>query len=347
MARPVSTDTDPGARAVRRVIGSTVVEVTGLGFGAAPIGNLYRTVTDEQASAAVDAAWNAGIRYFDTAPHYGLGLSERRLGAALGERPRDGFTLSSKVGRLLVRNESPQGADTEGLAVPDVLRRQWDFTRDGVLRSIDATLERTGLDRLDIVYVHDPDEHWREAADQAMPALAELRDQGVVGAIGAGMNQSAMLARFLRETAADVVMLAGRYTLLDQSALDDVLPTALELGKSVVAVGVFNSGLLAADRPSVGMKYDYHEAPPALIARAQAIAEVCEHHGTTLPAAAIAFGFTHPSVANVTLGMASAQHVSRNAELFDSSIGAQLWLDLRAEGLIRQDVLIADARIDA
>ena len=208
---------------------------------------------------------------------------------------------------------------------------------------IEATLERTGLDRLDIVYVHDPDEHWRQAADQAMPALAELRDQGVVGAIGAGMNQSPMLARFLRETAADVVMLAGRYTLLDQSALDDVLPAALALGKSVIAVGVFNSGLLAKDRPSEGMKYDYSDAPAEMVARALAIAEVCERHGTTLPAAAIAFAFTHPSVVNVTLGMGSAQHVARNAELYRSPVSGRLWHDLRAEGLIRPDVPVATA----
>ena len=327
----------------RRTVGVTSMVLTSLGFGAAAIGNLYRAVPDEQAAAAVEAAWDVGIRYFDTAPHYGLGLSERRLGAALRVRPRDQFVVSSKVGRLLVPNEHPQGTDDEGFAVPDSLRRRWDFSRDGVLRSIEATLERTGLDRLDIVYVHDPDEHWRQAADQAMPALAELRDQGVVGAIGAGMNQSPMLARFLRETAADVVMLAGRYTLLDQSALDDVLPAALALGKSVIAVGVFNSGLLAKDRPSEGMKYDYSDAPAEMVARALAIAEVCERHGTTLPAAAIAFAFTHPSVVNVTLGMGSAQHVARNAELYRSPVSGRLWHDLRAEGLIRPDVPVATA----
>ncbi|RRR75621.1 aldo/keto reductase, partial [Streptomyces sp. RP5T] len=273
----------------RRTIHRTRIELTELGFGASVIGNLYRTTTAADAAAALDAAWDAGIRYFDTAPHYGLGLSEQRLGATLRTRPRDEYVVSSKVGRLLVPNEEPRGVDSEGFVVRDDLRRQWDFSRDGVLRSIEETLERTGLDRLDIVYLHDPDDHWRQAADEAMPALAELRDQGVIGAIGAGMNQSAMLARFLRETAADVVMLAGRYTLLDQSALDDVLPAAQESGKSVVAVGVFNSGLLSRQWPEEGMKYDYQDAPAELVARARAIAEVCEAHGTTLPAAAIAF----------------------------------------------------------
>jgi len=322
----------PGGR-----IAGTAVELTGLGFGAAVIGNLYRETSPGDAAAAVAAAWDAGVRYFDTAPHYGLGLSERRLGAALRERPRDAFVISSKVGRLLVDNPAPRGTDTDGFAVADTLRRQWDFSRDGVLRSIDATLARTGLDRLDLVYLHDPDDHWRQAAAEAMPTLAELRDQGVIGAIGAGMNQSAMLARFLRETAADVVMLAGRYTLLDQSALDDVLPAAAERGKSVVAVGVFNSGLLSQDRPPAGSRYDYREAPPDLLDRATRVAEVCEAFGTTLPAAALAFPFTHPAVVNVTVGMRTAAQVRRNVELLRRPVPAGLWAALRANGLLRAE----------
>ncbi|WP_449353510.1 aldo/keto reductase [Streptomyces shaanxiensis] len=319
----------------RRKIPHTPVEVTELGFGASVIGNLYRVTGAHGASAALDAAWDAGIRCFDTAPHYGLGLSERRLGAALCDRPREEFVVSSKVGRLLVPNEHPRGVDDEGFVVRDDLRRQWDFSRDGVLRSIEETLERTGLDRLDIVYLHDPDDHWQQAADEAMPALAELRAQGVIGAIGAGMNQSAMLARFLRETAADVVMLAGRYTLLDQSALDDVLPAAQAHGKSVVAVGVFNSGLLSRDRPAEGMKYDYQDAPTDMVRRARAIAEVCERYGTTLPAAAIAFPLAHPAVVNVTLGMRTAEQVGRNVELHAQGVPDGLWAELRAQGLIR------------
>ncbi|MFE1881220.1 aldo/keto reductase [Streptomyces diastatochromogenes] len=328
----------------QRKIQNTSVSLTELGFGASVIGNLYRVTPADDATAAVDVAWEAGLRYFDTAPHYGLGLSERRLGAALQGRPRDEYVISSKVGRLLVPNEEPRGVDTEGFVVRDDLRRRWDFSRDGVLRSIEDTLQRTGLDRLDIVYLHDPDGHWRQAAEEAMPTLAELRDQGVIGAIGAGMNQSAMLARFLRETAADVVMLAGRYTLLDQSALDDVLPAARDLGKSVVAVGVFNSGLLSRDRPAEGMKYDYQDAPPALVARARAIAEVCAAHGTSLPAAAIAFPHTHPSIINITLGMRNPEQVVRNVELHDQHVPDGLWDDLRAQGLIRSDVLTEHGR---
>ncbi|WP_328752891.1 aldo/keto reductase [Streptomyces sp. NBC_00285] len=320
-----------------RTIPDTSLRLTELGFGASVIGNLYRITSAEEASAAVETAWNAGIRYFDTAPHYGLGLSERRLGTTLRNHPREQYVVSSKVGRLLVPNEQPRGVDTEGFVVRDDLRRQWDFSRDGVLRSIDDTLTRTGLDRLDIVYLHDPDDHWPQAADEAMPTLADLRDQGVIGAIGAGMNQSAMLARFLRETAADVVMLAGRYTLLDQTALDDVLPAAQETGKSVVAVGVFNSGLLSRDRPTEDLKYNYQDSPTDLVTRARTIAEVCEAHGTTLPAAAIAFPLTHPSTVNVTLGMRNPDQVTRNAELHRSTIPEALWDDLRSQGLIRSD----------
>jgi D-threo-aldose 1-dehydrogenase len=330
-----------------RKITGTPVQITELGFGASVIGNLYRVTPAHDATAAVETAWEAGIRYFDTAPHYGLGLSEHRLGAALKDRPRDQYVVSSKVGRLLVPNERPRGVDTEGFVVRDDLRREWDFSRDGVLRSIESTLERTGLDRLDVVYLHDPDDHWRQAAEEAMPALADLRDQGVVGAIGAGMNQSAMPARFLRETAADVVMLAGRYTLLDQSALDDVLPAALELGKTVVAAGVFNSGLLAGDRPEQGMKYDYAEAPSTLVARARAIADVCEQHGTTLPAAAVAFPFTHPGVVNVTLGMRNAEQVARNMELHRRHVPEALWNDLRNRALIRPDTPARSGTRDA
>jgi D-threo-aldose 1-dehydrogenase len=320
-----------------RTVTGTDVRLTELGFGAAVIGNLYRETTEEEAEQALAAAWDLGIRYFDTAPHYGLGLSERRLGRGLRDRPRAEFVVSSKVGRLLVPNEERVGRDPDLFAVPDDLRRVRDYSRDGVHRSLEDTLERTGLDRIDVVYVHDADEYWREAAEEAMPALAELRDAGVVGAVGAGMNDPAMLTRFLRDTPADVVMVAGRYTLLDQSALDDLLPTAAALGKSVVAVGVFNSGLLASARPAPDATYDYRPAPPELLDRAHRIADVCQRHGSTLPAAAVAFPLAHPSVVNVTLGMRTAAEVRRNAALLAEPVPAGVWTDLRAEGLLRPD----------
>lgn len=323
----------------RRRIPRTSVELTSLGFGASLIGNLYRAVDDETARAAVDAAWDAGVRYFDTAPHYGLGLSERRLGEALRGRPRDELVVSTKVGRLLEPREVLLERDDDGFDVPGDLGRRLDYSRDGVLRSVEASLERTGLDRIDVLYVHDPDDHWEQASREAVPALVELREQGVVGAVGVGMNQSSMLARFLRETDVDVVMLAGRFTLLDQRALDDVLPAAVEQERAVVAVGVFNSGILARDVVPDDARYDYAQAPPDLLARARAIAAVCAEHGTTLPAAAVAFPLRHPAVVDVTLGMRTADQVQRNAELLgavpSSGTWGDLWSDLDARGLVR------------
>lgn len=318
-------------------IRSTGVRPGRLGFGAASIGNLYREVDDATAAAAVDRAWESGLRYFDTAPHYGLGLSERRLGAALAGRPRDELVVSTKVGRLLLPHEHPIPVDDEGFAVPGDQRRVRDYSRDGVLRSIEASLRRTGLDRIDVVYIHDPDDHWTEAIEGAVPTLVELREQGVIGAVGAGMNQSAMLARFLRETDVDVVMLAGRYTLLEQGGLDDVLPAALEGGRAVVAVGVFNSGLLSRDRPEADAKYNYEQAPGGLVERANALADVCERHGTTLPVAAVAFPFGHPSVMNVTVGMRSPEQVDRNVGLAACAVPAALWDELKELGLLRLD----------
>ncbi|GAA0841106.1 aldo/keto reductase [Streptosporangium amethystogenes subsp. fukuiense] len=309
------------------------MQVSRYGFGAAPIGNLFSEVGEDVARAAVDAAYEAGIRLFDTAPHYGLGLSERRLGAALADRPRDSYTLSTKVGRLLVPAEGPFGRDEQGFDVPADLRRVWDFSRDGVRRSLEESLARLGLDAVDIVLIHDPDDHWEQAVGEAYPALAELRDQGVVKAIGVGMNQAGMLARFVRETGVDMVMLAGRYTLLDQSGADELLPLCAGRGVSVLAAGVFNSGLLATHDPSG--TYDYAPAPGPLLERARRIAAVCDRHGVTLPQAALAFPLRHPAVATVVVGARSATEVTRNAALTACPVPEELWADLAAEGLIR------------
>ncbi|WP_031160596.1 aldo/keto reductase [Streptosporangium roseum] len=310
------------------------LSVSEYGFGAAPIGNLFTAVSDAEAGAAVDAAYDAGFRLFDTAPHYGLGLSERRLGAALAGRPRDSYTLSTKVGRLLVPAPTggPAGRDDQGFDVPADLRRVWDFSRDGVRRSLEESLDRLGLDAVDIVLIHDPDDHWEQAVSEAYPALAELRDQGVVKAVGVGMNQSEMLARFVRETGVDMVMLAGRHTLLDQSGEEELLPLCQERGVSVVAAGVFNSGLLATHDPSG--TYDYAPAPAPLLARARRIAAVCESHGVTLPQAALAFPLRHPAVASVVVGARSAAEVARNAALTARPVPEDLWAELAAEDLI-------------
>jgi D-threo-aldose 1-dehydrogenase len=318
----------------KRTIPGTNVALTSLGFGGAPIGNLYREVSDADAMAAVDAAWEHGVRYFDTAPHYGLGLSERRLGEALRGKPRGDYVLSTKVGRLIRPNPRAAGRDTEGFDVGAELVRVRDYSRDGVLRSIEESLARLGTDRIDIVYIHDPDDYWAEALEGAVPALSQLRDEGVIGAYGAGMNQSAMLHRFVTETDVDVVMLAGRYTLLEQGARQDLLPACAERGVAVVNVGVFNSGLLSKDRPALGATYNYAPAPAELLDRANLLAEICERHGTTLPAAALAFPFREPVVIGVAVGMRTAAEVERNVALASHDVPQALWKELEERGLI-------------
>ncbi|MGW0817437.1 aldo/keto reductase [Streptomyces viridiviolaceus] len=310
-------------------------ELTELGLGAAQLGNLARTTSDEDAQGAVDAAWDSGVRYFDTAPHYGLGLSERRLGAALAQRPRAEYTVSTKVGRLLV--PSPRTAhrqDDGGFAVPAAFRRRWDFGRDGILRSLEGSLHRLGLDHVDIVYLHDPDDHWQQAATTGIDTLVELRDQGLVKAVGVGMNQAAMLAEFVRRCDVDLVMVAGRHTLLDQSAQDELLPLAQERGVGVVAAAVYNSGLLAAARPPADATYDYLPASREVTDRAAAIADVCERHGTTLPEAAVAYPLRHPAVVSVVLGARDAHQSRTNARRLAASIPDALWAELAHLGLI-------------
>jgi D-threo-aldose 1-dehydrogenase len=313
------------------------VELSKLSLGCAQLGNLYRAISDAEARTTVDAAWNLGVRYFDTAPHYGLGLSERRLGAALTGRPRDEFVVSTKVGRVLVANDDPSGRDDEGFDVPATHRRVWDFSRDGIFRSIESSLDRLGLARVDIVYLHDPDDHRDDVYATGYPALEELRSQGVVRAIGAGMNQSAMLADFACNTNMDVLMLAGRYSVLEQPALDDLLPACAERGISVVAAGVFNSGLLSHAMPANDAKYNYGDAPIELVDRARRIAEVCDRHGTSLPAAAIAFPLGHPAVASVCVGARGPSQVERNVALFREPPPGALWAALKNEGLLRAD----------
>ena len=321
----------------RRPLARSPVTLSELSLGCAQLGNLYREVSDGDARATVDAAWELGVRYFDTAPHYGLGLSERRLGSVLAGRDRDAYVLSTKVGRLLEPVERPGSQDDDGFAVPATHRRVWDFSRDGIRRSIAESLERLGLDRVDIAYLHDPDDHLDEALASGYPALDELRAEGLVGAIGAGMNHSRPLAQLVRHADLDVVMLAGRYTLLDQTSLDDVLPLCAERGVGVVAAGVFNSGLLARRRPSETARFDYAVAPPDRVARARAIAEVCERHGTTLPAAALAFPLGHPAVVSVCIGARTAAQVAENARLYGERIPAGLWTELKEFELVRAD----------
>ncbi|WP_432042993.1 aldo/keto reductase [Streptomyces cadmiisoli] len=313
-------------------------ELTKLGLGAAQLGNLARRVGEADAHEAVHAAWDSGVRYFDTAPHYGLGLSEQRLGAALAHHPRDEFVVSTKVGRLLVPSpETAHQEDDGGFAVPAAFRRTWDFSRDGILRSLEGSLERLGLDHVDIVYLHDPDDHWPEASTTGISTLIELRERGLVKAVGVGMNQAEMLTRFIRHCDVDLVMVAGRHTLLDHSAREELLPFALEHGVGVVAAAVYNSGLLATPRPPAGATYDYLPAPRELTDRAAAIADVCERHQVTLPQAAIAHPMRHPAVVSVVVGARDAAQSRTNADRLSAAIPDALWNELAALGLVPDD----------
>ncbi len=313
----------------RSPVGSTGVNVTSLGFGAAPIGNLYRAIDDETARLAVAAGWEGGIRYFDTAPHYGLGLSERRLGAALRQHPRAEFTISTKVGRLLVPNPSPTGSDLErgGFAVEDILHREYDYSRDGVLRSLESSLDRLGTDRIDIVYVHDPEGHMEPALREAVPTLVELRDQGVIGAVGVGMNFAEPLRRFVTQTDTDVVMVAGRWTLVDRSAAP-LLEDCLDRGVAVVSAAPFNSGLLSRPAPPDDAHFDYGPAAPDVLAAARACAQACIAHATTLPTAALQFPLLHPAVCTVVAGMRTAHQCALNLEWASAEIDEHLWAAL-------------------
>lgn len=303
--------------------------VTELGFGGASVGNLYQATSDDDSAATIDAAWAAGVRFFDTAPHYGLGLSERRLGAYLAARPRDEFVLSTKIGRLLEPNPAPTGSDlpTGGFDVPDDLVRRFDFSRDAVLRSLEASLGRLRTDRVDMVFVHDADDHVETAIREAIPALLELREQGVIRAVGVGMNQWQAPLRMIRETDLDVVMLAGRWTLLDRSGAP-LLAECAQRGVSVVAAAPFNSGLLARDRPAPDSHFNYGPVPAEILARTNALADVCERNGTSLPAAALQFPLRSPQLAAVVAGMQTVDQVNETISRLAATIDDATWAAL-------------------
>ena len=324
-------------------LGRTDLRVTRLGFGAAPIGGLYTAVTDPDARATVERAWDLGIRTFDVAPLYGYGAAERRLGAVLAERPRSDFVLSTKVGRLVRREDAIEpGADVDRQAMDgredafyvrtEPVRMVFDYSADGVRSSIEESLTRLGLDRIDIALIHDPDTHWATAIGEAFPALARLREAGVIGAVGVGMNQSAMLARFARDGDFDVFLVAGRYTLLDQDALGELLPLCVERNIAVLAGGAMSSGILAD--PRAGGRFNYQPAPPAVVDRARRLAATCARHDVPLRAAAAQFPLAHPAVRSLIAGARRIEHLDEYPELLGHPIPAALWADLRAEGLI-------------
>ena len=327
----------------RVALGRTGLEVTRLGFGAAPIGGLYTAVDDDDARRTVERAWQLGIRTFDVAPLYGYGLAERRLGSVLAGRPRDAYVLSTKVGRLVRRTDAiGPGADVDRQALDgredafyvrtEPVRMVFDYSADGIRRSIDESLARLGVDRIDIALIHDPDAHWRAAIDEASPALVRLREAGVVRAIGVGMNQSAMLARFARDGDFDVFLVAGRYTLLDQDALGELLPLCVARNIAVLAGGAMNSGILAD--PGAGGRFNYAPAPPAIVERARRIAAICARHDVPIRAAAAQFPLAHPAVRSLIAGVRRLDHLDEYPELLRRPIPADLWADLRAEGLI-------------
>jgi D-threo-aldose 1-dehydrogenase len=307
-----------------------------LGYGAANVGNLYRALTDEDAWAVLNAAWESGIRYFDTAPHYGLGLSERRLGSFLATKPRADYVVSTKVGRLL--RPSPETAglldDANQFAVPASVRRVWDFSAGGIRASLEESLERLGLSDVDVLYLHDPDEHELTAdLSTGVPALAALRDEGLVTAIGIGSKSTEALLAGVRTEALDLAMVAGRYTLLEQPALDELIPACRAAAVGVVAAAVFNSGLLS--RPQPGGRYEYGDVPADLLERARRIADVCVRHGVTLPEAALQFPLREQAVRCVVVGGATPEHVRENARRVRTEIPDGLWHELAAEGLVR------------
>jgi D-threo-aldose 1-dehydrogenase len=305
-----------------------------LGLGGAQVGNLATAISDEQASRTLHRAWERGIRYFDTAPHYGLGLSERRLGAFLREHGEDEYVLSTKVGRLIVPHPDPRPEDDQGFVVPGDRRRQWDFSVAGVERSLNESLSRLGLSSVDILLAHDPDQAWAGAAREGLAALAGLRAAGLVRAVGVGTNSTAGLASIVEDGLVDVIMLANRYSLLDHSALEPVLEPARRAGVVVIAAGVFATGLLATARPAPGATYEYGPAGPEVVARAHRLASISHDHGVELPAAALAFPRLHPAVGAVVVGMRTPAEVDENLRRAEVDIPAGLWDDLIAEGLI-------------
>jgi D-threo-aldose 1-dehydrogenase len=324
------TATGQHTPAVRR-LSRTALNVTEIGFGASTAGNIWRARSDEEVAAGLAAAWDRGIRYFDTAPHYGLGLSERRVGTALRDRPRDEYVLSTKVGRLLEPNPAPTGSDLTagGFDVPDDLHRVRDYSADGVRRSLEASLERLGADRIDIVLVHDPDDHVDQALTEAIPALIALREQGVIGAVGVGMNQWQAPLRAVNETDVDVVMIAGRWTLADRTA-QPLVDRCAERGVAVLAAAPFNSGLLARPRPAKDATFNYERAPRQMLERARALADVCDSAGISLPHAAMQFPLRHPAVTSVVVGLSSGPQVDAAIERLQTPIDDAVWTRLDA-----------------
>jgi D-threo-aldose 1-dehydrogenase len=334
----------PVAAATRRIFVTPQgrpLDFTRLGFGGAPLGNMHRALSEVEAEATVRSAWEAGLRYFDTAPLYGHGLSEARIGRALAGEPRAEFLVSTKVGRVLEPCEAGDEAAGIYCATPP-LKVRFDYSRDGVLRSFDASRGRLGLDRVDILYVHDlePRTHgsaeayearWRQLTDGGgWRALDELRSAGVVAALGLGVNEAAPCERMLAELDPDLFLLAGRYTLLEQAPLLGLLPACARRGVGLVIGGPFNSGVLARSDGT----FNYAAATPEVLVRVERLRAVCARFAVPLPAAALQFAAAHPAVVSVIPGGQTPQEVTANAEMMDAAIPPELWTALKHDGLI-------------
>ncbi|MGQ4275177.1 aldo/keto reductase [Terrihabitans sp. B22-R8] len=312
-----------------------------LGFGGAPLGNMFDVVDDATARCALTAAWDTGVRYFDTAPHYGSGLSEHRFGEVLRRFPRADFTLSTKVGRLLRPDASAENPPfKQGLP----FRPDYDYSYDGTLRSIEDSLQRLGMSQIEVAFIHDiaADHHgaeWEEMFATAMEgsarALIRLRDEGVIKAWGLGVNLTEPCVRALQESDPDVFLLAGRYSLLNQPALDELFPLCAQRGVHVVVGGPYNSGLLAG-----GRTFEYADAPPEMVAKRDRISAICERHGVDIRAAALQFCAAHPVVAAIIPGAKSARKVEDNARLISAPIPGELWQELKNEGILPEDAAV-------
>jgi D-threo-aldose 1-dehydrogenase len=327
--------------------GNDGLTFTELGFGAAPVANLYRAISDDDAHAVLSEAWNCGSRYFDTAPLYGLGLSETRLNRFLRDKPRNDYLLSTKVGRIL-KVCAPQERTGIGKFFDTPTRREhYDYSHDGIMRSFEASLERLGVDRIDILYVHDLDlfNHGTqnvldtkraEFMKSGYDALVSLREQKVIKAFGGGLNEWQACQWLAERGDFDLFLLAGRYTLLEQEALETFLPLCAERGIGIVLGGPYNSGILAQG-PKSGAFYNYSEAPQSVLDKAKQIEAVCQRHGVKLIEAALQFPLMHPAIVSIIPGGQSVDQVRNNRSILDVEIPAALWDELKAEGLIRPD----------
>lgn len=334
------------------VLGSSNLRTSAMGLGTVPLGNYLAPMTDEEAEALVDAVWDHGVRLYDTAPFYGSGLSERRLGEALSKRSRDEYVLSTKVGRLLRADVPPAKEQFSGpgdksmfVDIP-ALNVQHDYSYDGAMRSVEESLVRLGADRIDLVLIHDPDnfpEFYRQSVDGAFVALAKLRDEGVISGVGVGINQAQMLVDYTRDTDMDCFLLAGRYSLLDHTSTIEtgLLDAVKKNNVGIMLGGVYNSGLLA--RPEAGVTFNYTTAPADIIARAQALQAVCDRHEVPLMAAAIQFPLSEPGISAVLTGVRSPAEIDQNVEMMNTPIPNELWGDLRAEGLVHEAALTPEA----